>query len=176
MKFLETELQGAFLIEPTPFKDERGFFCRTYCQQAFSQWGLQTNLKQCNLSYNYKKGTLRGMHFQEAPFAEAKLVRCTSGSVYDVIIDLRPSSPTYTKWTFAILSAENRKMLYIPEGFAHGFQTLQDDVELFYQMSEEYYANYARGVRWNDKAFQIAWPLEVAMISDKDNLYPDFIS
>jgi dTDP-4-dehydrorhamnose 3,5-epimerase len=131
---------------------------------------------QCNVSFNKRKGTLRGMHFQAAPFAEAKLVRCTSGSIYDVIIDLRPFSPTF-KQNFAVeLSAKNRKMLYIPEEFAHGFQTLEDDTEVFYQMSQSYSAEHARGVRWNDPAFGIEWPAGGRIIIDRDQEYPDFVS
>ena len=135
MKFIETELKGAFLINPEPLEDERGFFARTWCRKEFEQHGLNPDWVQCNISYNKRKGTLRGMHYQIAPYAEAKLVRCTMGAIYDVIIDLRPDSKTYRQWISAELSAENRKMIYIPQGFAHGFQTLVDNTEVFYQMS-----------------------------------------
>ena len=136
--------------------------------------GLNPNIVQCNISFNNKKGTLRGMHYQVEPHAEAKLVRCTRGSIYDVIIDLRPESPGFTKWFFVELSAENRKMLYIPEGFAHGFQTLTDNTETFYQMSGFYFPESARGVRWDDPCFNIKWPEDNRIISQKDLEYPDF--
>jgi dTDP-4-dehydrorhamnose 3,5-epimerase len=174
--FTETKLRGAFLIEVERHSDQRGFFARTFCQQEFEAQGLNSKVAQCNVSFNKRKGILRGMHFQAAPFAEAKLVRCTSGSIYDVIIDLRPSSPTF-KQNFAVeLSAKNWKMLYIPEGFAHGFQTLEDDTEVFYQMSQSYSAAHARGVRWNDPAFGIEWPAGERSIIDRDREYPDFVS
>lgn len=176
MIFTETKLRGAFLIEVERHSDQRGFFARTFCQQEFEAQGLNSKVAQCNVSFNKRKGILRGMHFQAAPFAEAKLVRCTSGSIYDVIIDLRPSSPTF-KQNFAVeLSAKNWKMLYIPEGFAHGFQTLEDDTEVFYQMSQSYSAAHARGVRWNDPAFGIEWPAGERSIIDRDREYPDFVS
>ncbi len=174
MIFTETKLQGAFIIEPELIEDERGFFARTWCRKEFEAHGLNPNLAQCNVSFNKKKGTLRGMHYQAEPFAEAKLVRCTSGSIYDVIVDLRPSSPTFKQWTAEELTAENRRMLYIPEGFAHGFQTLTDRAEVFYQMSEIFYADGARGYRWNDPAFDIRWPLDETILSMKDRQYPDF--
>jgi dTDP-4-dehydrorhamnose 3,5-epimerase len=166
MKFIETQLKGAFLIEPEPLEDERGFFARTWCRKEFEKHGLDPNWVQCNISYNKRKGTLRGMHYQIAPYAEAKLVRCTMGSIYDVIIDLRPDSKTYRQWFSAELSAENRKMIYIPQGFAHGFQTLLDNTELFYQMSEFYAPEYARAVRWNDPQFKILWPEAEHTISE----------
>ncbi len=186
MKFTETKLKGAFIIEPERLEDERGFFARTWCQREFREHGLNPALVQCNISYNIKKGTLRGMHYQAAPYEEAKLVRCTSGSIYDVIIDLRPDSPTYCQWVAVELTAHssahssqltiNHKMLYIPEGFAHGFLTLVDNTEVFYQMSEFYMPEYARGVRWNDPAFGIQWPIDISIISEKDRQFPDFIS
>jgi dTDP-4-dehydrorhamnose 3,5-epimerase len=166
--FTETKLRGAFLIELEKHADERGFFARTFCQEAFEAHGLNSRVVQCNVSFNRRKGTLRGMHFQIAPFAEAKLVRCTSGSIHDVIIDLRPASPTFKQHFAVELSAENRKMLYIPEEFAHGFQTLKDDTEVFYQMSQSYSAEHARGVRWNDSAFGIDWPTGVRTIIERD--------
>jgi dTDP-4-dehydrorhamnose 3,5-epimerase len=174
--FTETRLAGAFVIELERHSDQRGFFARTYCQQEFEAHGLNTQVVQCNVSFNKRKGTLRGMHYQAAPFAEAKLVRCTSGSIYDVIIDLRPGSATFKQYCAVELSAENRRMLYIPEDFAHGFQTLQDDTEVFYQMAERYSAEHARGVRWNDPAFGIAWPDGERIIIDRDRNYPDFVA
>lgn len=175
MKFTETRLKGAFIIDPERLEDERGFFARTWCQRESEAYGLQPRWVQCNISFNKKKGTLRGMHYQVTPFAEAKLVRCTMGAIYDVIIDLRPDAPTFTQWEAVELSAENRRMLYIPEGFAHGFMTLEDNTETFYQMSEFYAPAYARGVRWDDPAFGIRWPMGVRVISERDRNYPDFL-
>ena len=172
MKFIETKLKGAYLIEPELLEDKRGFFARTFCQKEFEAYGLNPRIAQCNLSYNKHKGTLRGMHYQAAPKAETKLVRCTRGAIYDVIIDLRPESPTYCQWIAEELYAENSKMMYSPEGFAHGFQTLKDDTEVFYQMSEFYSPEHARGVRWDDPAFGIKWPLNTKIISEKDDNYP----
>lgn len=172
MKFIETRLKGAFIIEPERLEDERGFFARTFCQKEFEAHGLNPKMVQCNISYNKHKGTLRGMHYQAAPMAEAKLVRCTRGAIYDVIIDMRHESPTYCKWLAEELNAENSKMIYIPEGFAHGFQTMEDDTEVFYQMSEFYSPEHARGVRWDDPIFGIEWHLNTKIISEKDNNYP----
>ena len=174
MKFVETELKGAFIVEPDHLEDERGFFARTWCRKEFEQHGLNSNVVQCNISFNRNKGTLRGMHYQASPFEEAKLVRCTMGAIYDVIIDLRPDSKTFMRWISVELTVQNRKMIYIPEGFAHGFQTLENDTEVFYQMSEFYASEYARGVRWNDSQFNITWPDEVRIISGKDKNYQDF--
>jgi dTDP-4-dehydrorhamnose 3,5-epimerase len=174
--FTETKLAGAFVIELERRTDERGFFARTFCEQEFKAHGLNTRVAQCNVSFNKRKGTLRGMHYQTAPFAEAKLVRCTSGSIYDVIIDLRPASATFKQHFSVELSAENRRMLYIPEDFAHGFQTLQDDTEVFYHMAQRYSAEHARGVRWNDPAFGIEWPEGERIIIERDQNYPDFVS
>lgn len=174
--FLEkTNLYGAYIIEPERLGDERGFFARTWCQREFQERGLNSRLVQCNISFNLKRGTLRGMHYQLAPHEEVRLVRCTKGEIYDVIIDLRPDSPTFREHSAVVLSAENRKMLYIPEKFAHGFITLEDNTEVFYQMSEFYSAKCVRGIRWNDPAFRIRWPLQVATISNRDRSYPDFI-
>ena len=172
MKFIETRLKGAFIIEPERLEDERGFFARTFCQKEFEAHGLNPRMVQCNISYNKHKGTLRGMHYQAAPMAEAKLVRCTRGAIYDVIIDLQPESPTYCEWLAEELNAENSKMIYIPEGFAHGFQTLEDDTEVFYQMSEFYSPEHARGVRWDDPIFGIEWHLNTKIISENDQNYP----
>jgi dTDP-4-dehydrorhamnose 3,5-epimerase len=174
--FTETKLAGAFVIELERHTDERGFFARTFCQQEFEAHGLKAEVAQCNVSFNKRKGTLRGMHYQAAPFAEAKLVRCTAGSIYDVIIDLRPASATFKRHFAVELSAENHRMLYIPEDFAHGFQTLEDNTEVFYQMAQRYSAEHARGVRWNDPAFGIEWPKSERIIIERDRNYPDFVS
>lgn len=174
MRFIETSLGGAFVIEPEKLEDKRGFFARSFCQNEFEAHGLNSNIVQCNISLNAKRGTLRGMHFQAAPYAEAKLVRCTRGSMYDVIIDLRPSSATFCKWYAVELNGANCMTLYVPEGFAHGFQTLEDDTEVFYQISEYYRPDFSRGVRWDDPAFAIEWPPAERIISEKDKGYPDF--
>ncbi|WP_449245244.1 dTDP-4-dehydrorhamnose 3,5-epimerase [Desulfobacca acetoxidans] len=171
MIFCETRLKGAFIIELEPIADARGFFARTWCQREFAAHGLKSRFVQCNISYNKKKGTLRGMHYQIAPHAEAKVVRCTRGAIYDVIIDLRPDSLTFKQWLAVELTADNRRMLYIPEEFAHGFQTLEDDTEVFYQMSEFYHPECARGVRWDDEAFGIEWQGEIPIISENDRSY-----
>ena len=176
MIFIETKLQGAYLIELEKLEDERGFFARSFCQKEFESYGLIINVVQSNVSFNKKKGTLRGMHFQVQPKAEAKLIRCTRGLIYDVILDLRPDSKTYSKWMAVELTADNRKMLYIPEGFAHGFQTLVDDTEVFYQMMEFYHPECARGIRWDDPVFGIKWPIERPILSSKDLSYPAFNS
>jgi dTDP-4-dehydrorhamnose 3,5-epimerase len=173
--FAEAGLKGAFIIEPERLEDERGFFARSWCQREFEARGLNPRLVQCNISFNRKRGTLRGMHYQVSPHAEAKLVRCTMGAICDVIIDLRPGSRTFTQWLIAELTAENHRMLYIPEGFAHGFQTLEDNTEVFYQMSEFYHPECARGIRWNDPQFGIRWPLGDPIVSKKDQTYPDFV-
>jgi dTDP-4-dehydrorhamnose 3,5-epimerase len=174
MIFRETKLPGIFEIHLEPNYDERGFFARTWCEKEFKNHGLNPTLKQCNVSFNAKKGTLRGVHFQAAPYVEAKIVRCTSGAIYDVALDLRPVSPTFKKWIGLTLTAANRHMLYIPESCAHGFLTLEDNTEVSYQMSEFYHPDSGRGVRWNDPAFQIAWPEKVEVVSERDRTYPDF--
>ena len=174
MIFTPTRLQGATLVDLAPHHDERGFFARSWCRREFEEQGLNPNLVQCNISYNKVKGTLRGMHLQLPPFAEAKLVRCTRGAIHDVIIDLRPVSLTYCKWTSVELTESNLKMLYVPEEFAHGFQTLVDDSEVFYQMFEFYSPEHATGVRWDDPAFGIRWPLDNPILSAKDRSYPLF--
>lgn len=173
MIFEETSLSGAFVVEPKRLEDDRGFFARTWCQREFEAHGLDTRLAQCNISFNRGKGTFRGMHYQGAPHEEVKLVRCTRGSILDIIVDLRPESPTFKRHLAVELSEENRKMLYIPEQFAHGFLTLEDNTEVFYQMSEFYAPEAARGFRWNDPAFEIRLPMEVAVISERDETYPD---
>ena len=176
MIFKETKLKGAYIIELEPLEDERGFFARSFCQKEFEEHGLNPRIVQCNVSFNKKKGTLRGMHYQVAPHEEAKLVSCIRGAIYDVIIDLRPNSSTYCQWFATELSAENYKMLYVPEGFAHGFQTLEDNTVVFYQMSEFYHPECARGVRWDDSTFEIEWPeVSKRIISDKDQSYLDFV-
>ena len=174
MIFHETGLPGAFLIEPERISDARGFFARTWSAEELAERGLSTRIAQCSVSYNAARGTLRGMHYQIEPHAEVKLVRCTAGAIYDVIVDLRPTSPTYRRHFGATLSAASRMQLYIPEGFAHGFLTLEDDSEVFYQISEPYAPAAGRGVRWDDPAFAIDWPGEVRVIAPRDAAYPDF--
>ncbi len=174
MIFTETDLKGAYIIEPEKLTDDRGFFARTWCQQEFSNRGLDPNLVQSSMSFNHKQGTLRGMHLQLPPSAEVKLVRCTQGAIYDVIVDLRLNSATYLQWIGIKLTADNRTGLYIPKGFAHGFQTLADNTEVFYQISEFYNPNLARGFRWNDPIIKINWPTMVSTISDRDRTYSDY--
>ncbi|MCL5062106.1 MAG: dTDP-4-dehydrorhamnose 3,5-epimerase [Nitrospirae bacterium] len=174
MKFIETKLKGAYVIELEPIEDERGFFARSFCKKEFEKHGLNSHIVQCNISYNRKKGTLRGMHYQIAPYEEAKLVSCMRGAIYDVIIDLRKDSATYCQWIAVELTAKNYRMLYIPKDFAHGFQTLKDNTVVFYQMFEFYHPECAGGVRWNDPTFGIDWPLSVKIISKKDSSYKDF--
>lgn len=172
MKFTETKLKGAYLIELEPIDDERGFFARSFCQKEFEEQDINFQIAQCNISYNIKRGTLRGMHYQAAPYEEAKLVSCPHGSIYDVIIDLRPGSLTYCEWTAFELDGKNYRMIYVPKGFAHGFQTLKDNTVVLYQMSEFYYSECARGVRWDDPLFRIKWPYPPTAISGKDQSYP----
>lgn len=174
MLFAETKLKGAFVLDIEPREDHRGFFSRTFCQREFESHGLNPHVVQCNIAYNKKKGTLRGMHFQNAPYAEAKLVRCTKGAIYDVILDLRPSSPTFKQWVGAELTEDNHKMLYVPEGFGHGYQTLSETAEVIYQVSQFYAPEAASGVRHNDPAFGIKWPHKVTAISEPDRNWPDF--
>jgi dTDP-4-dehydrorhamnose 3,5-epimerase len=174
MKFRETELPGVLEIHIEPVSDERGFFARTWCRKEFESRELNTAIAQCSTSFNKMKGTLRGMHYQAPPSAEAKLVRCTGGAVYDVVLDLRPASKTFGKWTSVTLSPKVRNAIYIPEGCAHGFLTLEDETEIFYQISEFHDPEAARGVRWNDPAFKIEWPGEVRVISERDRSLPDF--
>ena len=169
-----SSLGGAYIIEVEKVEDDRGFFARSYCREDFVAHGLEPVDVQCNISYNVRAGTLRGMHFQDLPHAEAKLVRCTRGAIRDVIIDLRPESATFCQWSGVDLTADNYRMLYVPRGFAHGFQTLEDHAEVFYQMSHPYSARDARGVRWNDPLFAISWPVAVTTISERDRSYPDF--
>ena len=174
MLFREKEIEGVWVVEPERYEDERGFFARTWDTFEFAERGLNGNLVQSSISYNRRRGTLRGMHFQIGPHAEAKLVRCTAGSIFDVAVDLRPSSSTFRKWAGVELSAENRLALYVPEGCAHGFLTLADDVEVGYQISAPHAPTAARGVRFDDPAFGILWPEEIVVISERDRKYPDF--
>jgi dTDP-4-dehydrorhamnose 3,5-epimerase len=175
VKFTETALQGAYIVDVEPIEDERGFFARSWCREEFGAHGLHCTFVQSNISFNTKKGTLRGMHYQVKPNEETKLVRCTRGAIYDVIIDLRSQSRTCTQWIAVELTAVNHRMVYVPEGFAHGFQTLEDDTEVLYLMSAYYRQECSRGVRWDDPAFGIAWPQsDIRIISDKDKAYPDF--
>lgn len=174
MKFMPSELPGAYIIEPEPIKDNRGFFARSFCQKEFENQGLQCNFVQNNISWNRERGTLRGMHYQLSPHAEVKLIRCTRGAIYDVIIDLRPDSPTYCKWVGVELTADNYRMFYVPENFAHGYQTIEPDTEVFYLVSEFYTPASERGVRWNDPIFNIKWPLTDPIVSVKDRSYLDY--
>jgi dTDP-4-dehydrorhamnose 3,5-epimerase len=174
MRFHHTKLAGVFRISLDTIPDERGFFARSWCQEEFRNHGLNPNLAQCNISFNTHRGTLRGMHYQAPPFPEAKLVRCTKGAIYDVVVDLRRDSPTCTQWIAVHLTAADRNMVYVPEGCGHGFLTLEDGAEVFYQMAEFFHPESARGVRWNDPQFQIEWPGEVRVMSERDRSYPDF--
>tara|TARA_B110000438_G_scaffold302276_1_gene359491 strand:- start:4382 stop:4909 length:528 start_codon:yes stop_codon:yes gene_type:complete len=169
--FNETKLKGSYIIELEPITDERGFFARSFDEKIFSNLGLSNNFVQSNISFNQKKGTLRGLHFQEKPYGENKLIRCTQGKAFEILIDLRINSPTYKKSIDVILSSENHKMIYVPEGFALGFQTLEDNTELFYQMSQYYEPNYSRGIIWNDPSLKISWPLIPTVISKKDQTF-----
>ena len=169
MIFSETRLKGAFVIQFEKIMDERGFFARSWDKSIFEKNGCNSKLVQCNISFNNKKGTLRGMHYQDIPHQEVKLVRCTKGSVFDVIVDLRENSNTKNQWIGIELSENNGKMLYVPEGFAHGFQTLEDNSEVFYQMSEFYFPKLAKGKKWNDPVFDISWPINDPIISEKDS-------
>jgi dTDP-4-dehydrorhamnose 3,5-epimerase len=172
--FTPTLVDGAYLIEPESHQDHRGTFTRIFCQREFGQSGLAVDVAQCSLSFNSKKGTLRGMHFQVVPSEEVKVVRCVRGSIYDVVLDLRPGSPTYLRHHAARLTADNRLALYIPAGCAHGFQSLEDDSEILYQMNAFYAPEHSHGVRWNDPAFGIAWPLPDPIMIERDASYPDF--
>ena len=174
MRFLETPLKGAYLIETEPVEDERGSFARVFCREEFADQGLETEFVQNSISTNIKRGTLRGMHYQAEPHSEVKLVQCLRGALYDVIIDLRPQSETYCRWYGAELSAPNGRLLYVPQGFAHGFQTLCDDTAVYYMISAFYDPQSARGVRWNDPVFGIKWPVKDPVISEKDRQLPDY--
>ncbi len=174
MDFQPLELAGAYLIVPERVEDERGYFVRTWCRDEFRRGIGDIDFVQASQSFNRKAGTLRGLHFQDAPHAESKLVRCTRGAIYDVIVDLRRDSPGYGRWIGRELSEENGHALFIPEGFAHGFQTLDDESEVTYQISAYYHPNAARGIRWNDRTLNIRWPLPVSMMSARDREWPDF--
>src|SRR5215469_10982996 len=173
MRIIETKLSGVFEIDIEPHLDERGFFGRSWCQKEFDNSNLNSRLVQCSVSFNTRKGTLRGIHYQAEPFPETKLVRCTMGSIYDVVVDLRPKSRTFGEWIGVELTAANRHMMYVPEGCGHGFLTLEDNAEVFYQISEFYHPELARGVRWNDPALGIFWPAAVEVISERDRSYAD---
>lgn len=174
MIFTGLPLAGAYLIDLEPRRDERGFFARGFCAREFEEHGLKTGLVQANVSQNFRKGTVRGMHYQRPPHAEVKLVRCVNGAIFDAIIDLRPGSATYLQWTAVELTRENRRMLYVPEGFAHGYQSLTDDSEVLYLVTESYAPDFEAAVRWNDPLFGISWPLANVTLSPKDATHPDF--
>lgn len=176
MNFEKTNLRGAYVINIQKNNDERGFFARSFCQKEFQDHGIDNNFVQTNISFNKSAGTLRGMHYQITPWREAKLVRCTKGIIYDVIIDLEPDSKTYGSWFGIELSADNYKLLYVPQHFAHGFITLQDNTEITYQVSEYYQPMAERGIRYNDPFFSINWPTDVSVISEKDKSWPDYTS
>ena len=171
MIFSETKIEGTFIIEPELLIDERGFFARSFCKEEFDKHGLDSSIVQCNISCNRKKGTLRGMHYQIPPYEEAKIVSCTKGAIYDVVLDLRKESGTYCHWVAVELSDENLKMVYVPKGCAHGFQTLKDDVAVYYQMTESFHPECARGVKWDDPAFGIHWPTGKKIISERDTQF-----
>jgi dTDP-4-dehydrorhamnose 3,5-epimerase len=172
MIFTESPLPGAFLVDLAPIADERGFFARAYCDEEFAAKGLSTELRQCSVSFNTRKGTLRGLHYQRPPHEEHKLVRCTGGAIFDVIADIRPQSSFYRRWYGTQLTAQNRRSLFIPPGFAHGFITLSDEAEVYYMISVPHAPEYAQGFRWNDPAFAIQWPLAPSVISPRDAAYP----
>lgn len=172
MKFVPTSFAGAFVVEPELLEDDRGCFARSFCQNEFLAHGLDPVIAQCNISFNTRRGTLRGLHYQGKPHEEAKLVRCTQGAIWDVIVDMRDNSPTRYRWFATELTADNRRALYIPRGLAHGFQTLADKSEVFYQMSDFYHPESARGVRWDDPVIGITWPVENPVLSPRDQSYP----
>ncbi len=172
MKLTELRLKGLFLVEMSPHRDERGFFARSWCVREFAEAGLNSNLVQCNVSFNTQRGILRGMHFQKKPHEECKLVRCTRGRIFDVAVDIRSDSPTFGQWHGLELSADNHQALYIPGGFAHGFQTLEDNSEVFYQMGEFYHPECQGGLLWNDENVGIQWPLPDPLLSPRDQMHP----
>jgi len=177
MKFIKTDIEGAFVVELEKFGDERGFFARAFCEKEFNKAGISFEPVQANIGFSSEKYTLRGMHYQTGQHAESKLVRCTKGAIYDIILDMRPNSPTYKEWFAAELSAENRKMLFLPAGCAHGYQTMEENSEIFYMVSAFYEPDSEQGVRWNDPAFNIRWmQTENIIISEKDKNWPDFKS
>jgi dTDP-4-dehydrorhamnose 3,5-epimerase len=172
LRFLETKIPGAFVIQPKRLADKRGYFARTFCLREFERRGFNPRVAQCSTSFNPRRGTLRGLHFQVAPHTETKLVRCTRGAIFDVLVDLRPDSPTYLQWCGVGLSESDGKSLYIPEGIAHGFQTLVQKTEVLYQISEFFHPEFSRGIRWDDPALKIDWPLEPTAISERDLSFP----
>ena len=174
MKFIETKLPGAFVIEPEKKEDKRGFFTRTWCKNELGNHGLKAEIAQVNINFNKQRGTLRGMHYQAAPYGECKIIKCTRGAVFDVVIDLRKDSPTYLDWIGVELTGDNFRMLYVPENFSHGFITLEDQTEICYMVTQFYTPEAERGIRWDDPSFNIKWPLHPQVISDKDSSYPDF--
>jgi dTDP-4-dehydrorhamnose 3,5-epimerase len=174
MIFTELALKGAFLVEVKKIEDDRGFFGRAWCANEFREHGLNPSFVKLNTSFSYRKGTIRGLHYQADPYQEVKFIRCTRGRIWDVIIDLRPGSPTFMKWLGNELSADNYRMVYVPENFAHGFVTLEDNSEVYYPVSQFYTPGAERGLRWNDPAFDIQWPVEITVVSDKDRSHPDF--
>ena len=174
MIFTETELPGAYLIDLEPIEDSRGFFARAWSEIEFAEHGLETRIAQCSLSFNKRRGTLRGMHLQRPPHEEVKVISCIGGALFDVILDLRPDSPAFRRWLGVELTHDNLRMVYVPRGFAHGFQTLADDTEVFYMISEPYVAETAGGVRWDDSALGIEWPLAPTEISERDRNWPDW--
>jgi dTDP-4-dehydrorhamnose 3,5-epimerase len=169
--FTETKIKGTYVIETEKINDERGFFARTWDKKEFKKNGLDSNLVQCSISFNKLKGTVRGMHYQNNPFEESKLIRCTKGKIFDVVVDLRPNSSSHNKWLSIELTEDKQNMIFIPKGCAHGYQTLEDNTSVFYQMSKMYNAKSSYGVRWNDPKFKIKWPLKVSKISEKDSSY-----
>ncbi len=176
MIFTETKLQGVYRIDPERIEDERGFFARTFCVNELQNMGLVAHVEQSSISFNPKVGTLRGMHYQAAPHGETKIIRCTRGAIWDCLIDLRPDSATFTQWHAEMLSAENRRLFYVPEGIAHGFITLEPNSEVFYEIASAFVPEAARGVRWNDSSFAVDWPAEPTLISERDASYPDYAS
>jgi dTDP-4-dehydrorhamnose 3,5-epimerase len=176
MIFTETKLKGAFIVDVKKLEDDRGFFGRSWCRREFEAIGLTADVVQTNVAYSKLKGTLRGMHYQLSPYEESKLVRCTRGAVYDVIIDLRPESPTFKQWVGVELTADNYRMLFVPERFGHGYITLQDNTDVTYQVTQYYTPGAERGIRWNDPEFNIAWPIEPLVMSEKDKQMPDFVN
>nr|WP_320161290.1 dTDP-4-dehydrorhamnose 3,5-epimerase [uncultured Methanoregula sp.] len=174
MIFTETKIKDMYIIEPDLLTDERGFFARSFCKDEFQKHGLETSIVQCNVSYNKKKGTFRGMHYQVAPFEEVKIVSCTKGAIYDVVLDLREKSKTYCQWVATEINDKNYKMIYIPKGCAHGFQTLKDETVVYYQMNQFFHPEYSQAVRGDDPVFGIVWPKSRIILSEKDNLLPNF--
>jgi dTDP-4-dehydrorhamnose 3,5-epimerase len=174
MIFIETKIEGVYLLEPELLIDNRGFFARSFCKEEFQKYELETDIVQCNISYNKRKGTLRGMHYQAPPFEETKIISCTKGGIFDVVLDLRKDKGTYLKWVATELSDKNFRMVYIPKGCAHGFQTLVNDTVVYYQMTEFFHPECARGVRWDDPKFGIQWPTGEKIISERDNQFSEY--